>query len=112
MKFCLMKSFITFRKSFFIIWWRKFQNVLVFSGESKQLWLLFAVYLCTFMMAISFLYQSPTSYDFDSDVTNMTWSQFEKHCHFSEANSIKRQIMCSQLKGIALIRAIFANIFF
>lgn len=51
-------------------------------------------------MAISFLYQNPSSYDASSDVTNMTWSQFEKHCTISKTNSIKQQIMCSQLKGI------------
>lgn len=72
---------------------------LVFLFESKRIWTLFIVYFCILLMAISFLYQNPSSYNVASDVTNMTWSQFEKHCTINKTNSVKQQIMCSQLKG-------------
>uniref|UniRef100_A0A915D2L4 Uncharacterized protein n=1 Tax=Ditylenchus dipsaci TaxID=166011 RepID=A0A915D2L4_9BILA len=38
---------------------------------------LLCVYVCALLMLISFLYQRPSSFDYSSDVTNMTWSQYE-----------------------------------
>uniref|UniRef100_A0A915E649 Wolframin n=1 Tax=Ditylenchus dipsaci TaxID=166011 RepID=A0A915E649_9BILA len=77
-------------------------KITVFKRESKRLWVLLCVYVCALLMLISFLYQRPSSFDYSSDVTNMTWSQYEKYCSFSESNNIKAQIMCSQLKDTAI----------
>ncbi|KAI1725436.1 wolframin [Ditylenchus destructor] len=77
-------------------------NITVFKRESKRLWLLFFIYICALLMVISFLYQRSPSYDHSSDITNMTWSQFDKHCSFSDSNSIKAQITCSKLKDTAI----------
>uniref|UniRef100_A0A0N4ZK08 Wolframin n=1 Tax=Parastrongyloides trichosuri TaxID=131310 RepID=A0A0N4ZK08_PARTI len=69
--------------------------------EDKQ-WFLLGLYLITLVLAVSLLYQSNRNVDFKNDVTNMTWSSFEDHCKLSEANTIKKQIECSQLKDTAV----------
>uniref|UniRef100_A0A0K0FD19 Wolframin (inferred by orthology to a human protein) n=1 Tax=Strongyloides venezuelensis TaxID=75913 RepID=A0A0K0FD19_STRVS len=69
--------------------------------EDKQ-WFLLGLYVITLMIAVSLLYQSNRTVDFNNDVTNMTWSSFEDYCKLSQANTIKRQIQCSQLKGTAV----------
>lgn len=53
-------------------------------------------------MAISFMYQNETSFDASSDITNMTWAEFDRHCAPSGTNIIQRQVDCSQLKGTAI----------
>lgn len=53
-------------------------------------------------MAISFLYQNQSSFDASSDITNMTWLQFDRNCVPNGPNIIKSQIECSQLKGTAV----------
>jgi hypothetical protein len=76
-------------------------NIDVFSASSKRHWILLLVYICTLFMAISFLYQGQ-SYDVSPEITNMTWAQFDKHCSYSGANIVNRQIQCSQLKDTAI----------
>jgi hypothetical protein len=78
-----------------------FPSLSVFQSESKRIWVLFGVYFLGSIMAISFLYQSPSSsFDASSELTNLTWAQFENHCAMNSANQIRSQTHCSQLKGM------------
>uniref|UniRef100_A0AC34REJ4 Wolframin n=1 Tax=Panagrolaimus sp. JU765 TaxID=591449 RepID=A0AC34REJ4_9BILA len=83
-------------------WAAKKWNLKAFASESKRQWVLLIVYLCTLLMAISFIYEAGTSYDASSDITNMTWTEFDRHCAPSGTNLIQRQIECSQLKSTAI----------
>uniref|UniRef100_A0A0K0DV13 Wolframin n=1 Tax=Strongyloides stercoralis TaxID=6248 RepID=A0A0K0DV13_STRER len=69
--------------------------------EDKQ-WFLLGLYLIALIIGVSLLYQSNRTVDFKNDVTNMTWSSFEDYCKLSQANTIKKQVQCSQLKGTAI----------
>ncbi|CEF69452.1 Wolframin [Strongyloides ratti] len=69
--------------------------------EDKQ-WFLLGLYFIALIIAVSLLYQSNRTVDFNNDVTNMTWSSFEDYCKLSQANTIKKQVQCSQLKGTAI----------
>lgn len=61
--------------------------------------MLFVVYCFASLMVISFLYQSPSSYDASEEITNMTWVQFDQHCALNTANQLRAQKVCSELKG-------------
>lgn len=81
---------------------RKYQFRL-FQSESKRIWVLFGVYFLGSLMAISFLYQGPSSsFDAASQLTNLSWAQFEANCADNRANQIRAQTHCSQLKGTAI----------
>uniref|UniRef100_A0A914YD22 Wolframin n=1 Tax=Panagrolaimus superbus TaxID=310955 RepID=A0A914YD22_9BILA len=83
-------------------WAAKKWNIKVFATEYKRQWVFLSAYICTLLMAISFLYQNQSSFDASSDITNMTWSQFDRNCLPNGPNIIKNQIECSQLKGTAV----------
>ncbi|KAE9556490.1 hypothetical protein FO519_000375 [Halicephalobus sp. NKZ332] len=83
-------------------WGAKKWNFKAFTSESKRQWVLLGVYICTLLMAISFLYQNESSFDASSDITNMTWAEFDRNCAPSGMNLIQRQVECSQLKGTAI----------
>jgi hypothetical protein len=53
-------------------------------------------------MAISFMFQGSDSFDASRELTNMTWSQYEKYCDMNGANIIKSQEQCSQMKGTSV----------
>lgn len=78
-------------------------DLLVFSHDGKH-WALIAVYICSLVMVVSFMFQGNTSFDGSKELTNMTWSQFEKNCDLmgSSSNLIKTQEQCSQLKGTSV----------
>lgn len=48
------------------------------------------------------MYQGSGTFDSGSEVTNMTWAQFDKYCGLTGANIVKSQEHCSQLKGTAV----------
>ena len=77
-------------------------HFLVFATEYKRKWVFLGAYVCTLLMAISFLYQNQSSFDASSDITNMTWAQFDRSCLPNSPNVIQSQIECSQLKGTAV----------
>uniref|UniRef100_A0A1I8B4B0 G_PROTEIN_RECEP_F1_2 domain-containing protein n=1 Tax=Meloidogyne hapla TaxID=6305 RepID=A0A1I8B4B0_MELHA len=68
--------------------------------NTKSVLILFFVYLLGSLAVISFLYQSPSSFDASSELTNLTWPQFENHCAMNGANQIHSQMHCSQMKGV------------
>ncbi|CAK5073620.1 unnamed protein product [Meloidogyne enterolobii] len=70
--------------------------------NTKNVLILFFVYLLGSLTVISFLYQSPSSFDASSELTNLTWPQFENHCAMNGANQIHSQMHCSQMKGMAI----------
>jgi len=70
--------------------------------NTKNVLILFFVYLLGSLTVISFLYQSPSSFDASSELTNLTWPQFENHCAMNGANQIHSQMHCSQMKGSLL----------
>ncbi|VDL76840.1 unnamed protein product [Nippostrongylus brasiliensis] len=72
------------------------------SNPEKRKWIMFGIYFSTLLMAISFLYEGQMTFDPSADVTNMTWTQYDRHCSLSSANTIENQIRCSQLKGTAI----------
>ncbi|KAJ1368940.1 Wolframin, variant 2 [Parelaphostrongylus tenuis] len=63
--------------------------------------MLFA-YFFTLLMAISFLYEGQMTFDPATDVTNMTWTHYDRYCSMSSSNTIENQIHCSQLKGTSI----------
>jgi len=71
-------------------------------SSKKRKWLLLAVYAGTLVMATALMFQDNLAIGPDADMTNMTWSQFERHCTVTGANTIKRQEECSELKGMAI----------
>ncbi|KJH53483.1 hypothetical protein DICVIV_00226 [Dictyocaulus viviparus] len=72
------------------------------SCATKRKWILLFIYFSTLLMAISFLYEGQMTFDPAADVTNMTWTHYERYCSISSANTIENQIRCSQLKGTAI----------
>ncbi|VDK54357.1 unnamed protein product [Cylicostephanus goldi] len=60
------------------------------------------VYFSALLMAISFLYEGQMTFDPAADVTNMTWTHYDRYCSLNSANTIENQITCSQLKGTAV----------
>lgn len=72
------------------------------SSPEKRKWMMFGIYFSALLMAISFLYEGQMTFDPSADVTNMTWTHYDRHCSLSSANTIENQISCSQLKGTAI----------
>ncbi|CAD6184235.1 unnamed protein product [Caenorhabditis auriculariae] len=77
-------------------------NLLADVSPTKRKWILVTVYLVTLLMAVSFLYEGQKSFSPTTDVTNLTWTQFDKKCKLNGANDIANQIKCSELKGTAI----------
>ncbi|CAK5078437.1 unnamed protein product [Meloidogyne enterolobii] len=90
-------------KCLFFAYFSIFLLFLVFNFfNTKNVLILFFVYLLGSLTVISFLYQSPSSFDASSELTNLTWPQFENHCAMNGANQIHSQMHCSQMKGMAI----------
>nr|CAD2198046.1 unnamed protein product [Meloidogyne enterolobii] len=103
------RFFVSFFKISFAIYYLPylvkycFYNGFVFNFfNTKNVLILFFVYLLGSLTVISFLYQSPSSFDASSELTNLTWPQFENHCAMNGANQIHSQMHCSQMKGMAI----------
>ncbi|KAK5968533.1 hypothetical protein GCK32_016985 [Trichostrongylus colubriformis] len=72
------------------------------TSPERRKWIMLAIYFSSLLMAISFLYDGQMAFDPAADYTNMTWTQYDRHCSLSSANTIENQIRCSQLKGTAI----------
>lgn len=72
------------------------------SCTEKRKWIMVAVYLSALLVAISFLYEGQMTFDPAADVTNMTWTHYDRYCTMSSSNTIENQIHCSQLKGTSI----------
>ncbi|KAK6728795.1 hypothetical protein RB195_006068 [Necator americanus] len=72
------------------------------SSTQKKKWIMLGIYFSALLMAISFLYEGQMTFDPAADVTNMTWTHYDRYCSLTSANTIENQIQCSQLKGTAI----------
>ncbi|EYC18079.1 hypothetical protein Y032_0028g1666 [Ancylostoma ceylanicum] len=72
------------------------------SSSQKKKWIMLGIYFSALLMAISFLYEGQMTFDPAADVTNMTWTHYDRYCSLTSANTIENQIRCSQLKGTAI----------
>nr|CAD2187603.1 unnamed protein product [Meloidogyne enterolobii] len=106
----LLKIIFTIIVFLLLIWSNKCYKIIIQKYKiklfnffnTKNVLILFFVYLLGSLTVISFLYQSPSSFDASSELTNLTWPQFENHCAMNGANQIHSQMHCSQMKGMAI----------
>ncbi|CAJ0592851.1 unnamed protein product [Cylicocyclus nassatus] len=98
--FVLISPFIVARVYNYLA--NKYKFSVSTTSPQKKKWIMLGVYFSALLMAISFLYEGQMTFDPAADVTNMTWTHYDRYCSLNSANTIENQITCSQLKGTAV----------
>ncbi|VDM54185.1 unnamed protein product [Angiostrongylus costaricensis] len=98
--FVLVSPFVVIKCYNFIT--HRFKLGASLSYSERRKWIMFFIYFSSLLMAISFLYEGQMTFDPATDVTNMTWTHYDRYCSMSSSNTIENQIHCSQLKGTSI----------